>query len=177
MDSFPNKSGIIGTPVNPSAAVRMTDCAVDHGYLGRWTCPRIQGLRKIENREGDDHRLAGSRRLVRFEPFEPQNNSEKRLFYKYGKSCNSLFSYLAESRREIYFHTLYTWTLECAVPPNHYVATMTADQSLFRKLPHEQERSIENAIGATLIFRHLSPLRRGGNRTREFKKTSKIPNP
>jgi hypothetical protein len=69
---FSQKSGIVGTPVNPPDAIRMTDWAIDHGYLGRWTCSRILGR---GNREGDEHRLASCRWLVHGHPrSNPMNN-------------------------------------------------------------------------------------------------------
>jgi hypothetical protein len=40
---FSKKSGISG-PLIPSDAIKMTDWAISHGYLYRWTCARILHL-------------------------------------------------------------------------------------------------------------------------------------
>lgn len=39
-------SGITGTPIRPSDAVRMADWAIDHGYLSHWSCAKILHLTK-----------------------------------------------------------------------------------------------------------------------------------
>jgi len=43
---FSRMSGILGTPVNPPDAIRLTDWAIDHGFLSRWSCARILKLLK-----------------------------------------------------------------------------------------------------------------------------------
>ncbi|HKF48337.1 MAG TPA: hypothetical protein VKB38_13325 [Terracidiphilus sp.] len=42
--SFSKASGISGSPINPSDAIRMADWAIDHDLLGHWTCAHILHL-------------------------------------------------------------------------------------------------------------------------------------
>jgi hypothetical protein len=37
-------SGIQGSPIDPASAIRMTDWAISHGWIGQWSCARIQHL-------------------------------------------------------------------------------------------------------------------------------------
>jgi len=41
---FSSMSGISGSPLIPQDAIKMTDWAISHGFLYRWTCARILGL-------------------------------------------------------------------------------------------------------------------------------------
>jgi hypothetical protein len=41
---FSKLSGIDGGPMNPAAAIEMADWAINHGFLSRWTCARIEHL-------------------------------------------------------------------------------------------------------------------------------------
>jgi hypothetical protein len=41
---FSKKSGISGSPLIPSDAIKITDWAISNGYLYRWTCARILHL-------------------------------------------------------------------------------------------------------------------------------------
>ena len=40
-----NRFDFDGSPMVPGDAIRMTDMMIDAGFLGRWTCARILGLR------------------------------------------------------------------------------------------------------------------------------------
>lgn len=43
-EAFSQASGIVGTPIYPSDAIRMADWAIDHGLLGHWSCAHILDL-------------------------------------------------------------------------------------------------------------------------------------
>jgi hypothetical protein len=43
-EDFSKASGIAGSPMNPTDAIRMADWAISHGYGSRWTCWRLQKL-------------------------------------------------------------------------------------------------------------------------------------
>jgi hypothetical protein len=45
---FSRVSGLSGSPINPPDAIRLRDWAIDHGFLGRWTCAKILHLVAIK---------------------------------------------------------------------------------------------------------------------------------
>jgi len=43
--AFSNASGIKGSPIDPTASIRMADWAISNGLISHWTCARILHLR------------------------------------------------------------------------------------------------------------------------------------
>jgi hypothetical protein len=45
-NEFAPLAGVSSTPVNPTAAIKVADWMISHGYLARWTCAKLTGLIK-----------------------------------------------------------------------------------------------------------------------------------